>query len=117
MTTRYVIDEIGNYIGAFGDGVQLPVGIEIDVPPEAADQVWRFPGWGASPSVARGVEDEWRDAEMKASAENVTAIQFSDPEALPGTEAEWKAYWVALRNWTEGKGYYPDFAKRPKRPA
>ena len=117
MNTRYVIDENGTYVGAFGEGVPLPEGIEVDEPPACADQSWLFPGWGPSPAVMRRVENEWRDAEMGVAAENVTAIQFGDPEALPGTEAEWKAYWVALKSWVEGKGHYPDIAKRPKRPA
>jgi hypothetical protein len=65
----------------------------------------------------RLIENAWRDLEMPIAKENVTAIQFEDPDALPGTEAEWKAYWVALRNWKDGNPDFPDITKRPVRPA
>ncbi|MDS9879496.1 hypothetical protein RMI40_32200 [Pseudomonas protegens] len=117
MSTKYLMDASGSYIGAFGDGVELPPGIEVEVPPDYADQKWQFPGWGPSLALARQIENDWRNAEMAVAEVNVTAIQFGDPDALPGTESAWKAYWIALKNWAEGKGGYPDSARRPVRPA
>lgn len=118
MTDHYV-NAGGEYIGGFGDGAYpdderlINLG---DNPPEFADQLWLFPGWTVSPSLLRHLEKSWRDAELPIAKDNVTAIQFEDPDALPGTEAEWKAYWIALRNWKEGNPHYPDLTKRPPRP-
>ncbi|CAI8821174.1 Phage tail protein [Pseudomonas sp. IT-P100] len=119
MTAHYITTE-GIYVGGFGDGA-TPDDVGLinlgDNPPEYADQVWLFPGWTASPSQLRRAEDVWRDSELPIAKDNVTAIQFEDPDALPGTEAEWKAYWIALRNWKEGNPDYPDLTKRPIRPS
>ncbi|QVW25369.1 hypothetical protein KJF94_07285 [Pseudomonas hormoni] len=68
-------------------------------------------------SKAAVFESVWRDVELPVAKDNVTAIQFEDPDALPGTEAEWKAYWIALRNWKDGNPDYPDLTKRPPRPS
>lgn len=119
MTNHYV-DVNGVYVGGFDDGsapedeTLINIGEEH---PDYADQIWLFPGWSASPSQLRKVEIEWQTSEMAIAKENVTAIQFEDPGALPGTEAEWKAYWVALRNWKDGNPDFPDMTKRPVRPA
>ena len=118
MSTHYYVTPEGVFLGGFGRPTMPPEGsIEIFDLPEVGDQIYLFPGWGPSPAVTRRVENEWRDAEMAVAELNVTAIQFGDPDALPGTESAWKAYWVALKNWTEGKGGYPDITRRPKRPA
>lgn len=65
--------------------------------------------------VAAKIEDEWRAAEMPIARENVTAIEFGD-DTIPGTAAQWKAYWLALRAWTEGAEGYPDATHRPVQP-
>lgn len=66
-------------------------------------------------NAARKVEDNWRNAEMPIAQENVTAIEFGDDQ-IPGTAADWKAYWLALRAWTKGAEGYPDSTHRPVEP-
>jgi hypothetical protein len=81
------------------DGVVVVVEpIEIDPPPES-------------------VELAWRDAEIEVVMDNLKAIMFDDPEALPGSESQWKAYGVALRRWEEGAEGFPLEEHRPSRPA
>lgn len=117
MTTKYFINSDGRFVGAFGEGAEPPAGvIEVESPPPIhADQPWRFPGWGPSPSHTRKVEDEWRTAEMPIARENVTAIEFGD-DSIPGKSADWKAYWLALRAWVVGADGYPDPTRRPIKP-
>lgn len=75
--------------------------------------------WVISESLKRSklasVEDAWRAIEMPIARENVTAIEFGD-DSIPGTAADWKAYWLALRAWTEGAEGYPDSTHRPLKP-
>lgn len=115
LPMKFYVDASGNYLGGW-DANPPAGGIEVASAPEQADQKWLFPGWGPSPSQLRSVEDEWRSVEMPLAQENITALQYGDPD-VPGTEAQWKAYWVALRNWKEGNPNYPDITKRPVRPA
>lgn len=61
------------------------------------------------------IEDEWRDQQMPIAWNNVTAIQFGE-EGVPGTEQQWKDYWLALRKWTTDNPDFPDSAKRPVAP-
>ena len=61
------------------------------------------------------IEDAWRDTEMPIARNNVTAIQFGD-EDVPGTEQQWKDYWLALRKWTIDNPDFPDMSKRPVAP-
>ena len=62
------------------------------------------------------IENAWRDSEIRVVKDNLDAILFEDPDALPGTESQWKAYGVALRRWKEGAEGWPDSSSRPKRP-
>ncbi|WP_139671658.1 hypothetical protein [Pseudomonas sp. F16(2018)] len=62
-------------------------------------------------------ENSWRDSEIRVVKDNLDAILFEDPDALPGTESQWKAYGVALRRWKEGAEGYPHEEHRPSRPA
>ena len=113
--------EVVLYVDAAGiqlyatDGEPPEGGIPVNQFPAYADQLWLFPGWGPSPSQARKVEDEWRTIEMPIARENVTAIEFGD-DSIPGTTADWKAYWLALRGWDEGADGYPDSTHRPVEP-
>lgn len=62
------------------------------------------------------VENQWREAEMVIAKSNVTAIEYGE-EGIPGTEQDWKAYWLALRKWTQDANPdFPDSTKRPKAP-
>jgi hypothetical protein len=61
-------------------------------------------------------EDAWRVAEITIARDNLDGILFEDPNVLPGTETQWKAYGVRLRAWKEGALYFPDSTKRPTRP-
>ncbi|MBK5541493.1 hypothetical protein JFV28_20510 [Pseudomonas sp. TH05] len=76
--------------------------------------------WAISESLKRSklstLEDVWRAIEMPIARENVTAIEFGDDQ-IPGTAADWKAYWLALRAWTESAEGYPDSTHRPLKPA
>ncbi|WP_421547358.1 hypothetical protein [Pseudomonas sp. QD4] len=110
---RYYVSEEGVYLGSTDDAPLSE--FEVPVGPERADQPWQFPGWGNSPSALRGIENEWREAEMTRARENVTAIEFGD-DSIPGTAAQWKTYWLALRAWTEGAEGYPDSTYRPVEP-
>lgn len=112
---KYYIDVNGTYLGGWDDN---PPGDSVEVeapPPSNADQPWLFPGWGPSPGQLRKVEDDWRAIEMPIARENVTAIEFGD-DKIPGTAAQWKAYWLALRAWVEGAEGYPDATQRPLKP-
>lgn len=67
--------------------------------------------------VLESAENQWRDAEIRVVKDNLDAILFEDPDALPGTESQWKAYGVALRRWKEGADGFPHEEHRPSRPA
>lgn len=123
MSTSYVVDKKGKYIGAFGEGVPLPTDcIEVAEPPESADQLWLFPGWGPSPARALRAEESWRDGELSIIAGQLQALEESDagvpPEdLLPGSRSGWLKYRGFVRNWTDEKEGYPSADQRPKRPA
>lgn len=59
------------------------------------------------------IEDAWRDEQMPIAQNNVTALQFGET-GIPGTEKQWKDYWLALRKWTETNPDFPNKDKRPK---
>ena len=61
------------------------------------------------------IESSWRATQMPIARENVTAIEFGD-DSIPGTAADWKAYWLALRAWIDGADGYPDSTHRPVEP-
>lgn len=60
-------------------------------------------------------ENEWRESEMPKAQQNVTAIEYGE-EGIPGTTAQWKSYWLALRKWTADNPDFPDSSKRPVAP-
>jgi hypothetical protein len=62
-------------------------------------------------------EDAWKASEMDFIADQLIAIEDSDPSALPGTERHWRDYRTMVRAWKEGAEHYPDQAFRPVRPA
>lgn len=111
---RYYVNSAGELISSTtGDAPEG--GTEVPSSPEYWDQIWLFPGWSESPYRLSRNEDEWRAIEMPMALENVTAIDFGD-DTLPGTAAQWKAYWLGLRNWKDGNPDYPDATKRPAKP-
>ncbi|WYW03049.1 hypothetical protein Villemi_00042 [Pseudomonas phage vB_PpuP-Villemi] len=57
----------------------------------------------------------WRDAQLVDVADQLLKIEDDDPTAF-STPANWRAYRVQLRAWTEGAVHYPDIAHRPVRP-
>ena len=118
MTDHYV-DSTGKYIGGFGDGAKPDDSDLInllDNPPEYADQVWGFPGWSESPSAARARETAWRDEQMPAAQQNVTAIEYGAKD-IPGSAQQWRAYWLDLRKWTETNPDFPYSSERPVAPS
>ena len=63
------------------------------------------------------VEDKWRATEMALIADQLIALEDDDPDAMPVTEAEWRAYRTTVRNWKDGGNpKFPDATKRPVRP-
>ncbi|WP_315336141.1 hypothetical protein [Pseudomonas grimontii] len=118
MTDHY-IDRNGVYVGGYGEGAIPEIDGLInlgDKPPEYADQVWLFPGWSDSPFQLALLEEKWREQQMPLALNNVTAIDFGD-DTIPGAVAEWKAYWLALRKWTDINPDFPDSSKRPVAPS
>lgn len=61
-------------------------------------------------------ENQWRQEQMPIALDNVTAIDFGD-DSIPGTVAEWKAYWLLLRKWTNTNPDFPEINKRPVAPS
>jgi hypothetical protein len=64
-----------------------------------------------------GAEDSWRISEMEFIADQLIAMEDDDPEALPGTERQWRDYRTLVRGWKEGHPDFPNAASRPVRPA
>lgn len=62
------------------------------------------------------VENAWRDEQMPIVRNNVTALQFGET-GIPGTEQQWKDYWLALRKWADTHPDFPDSTKRPVAPS
>lgn len=62
------------------------------------------------------IEDAWKLYEMAFIADQLIAMEDSDPGALPGTERQWRDYRTLVRAWKEGAEYFPDQAFRPVRP-
>lgn len=122
MSTSYVVDKKGKYLGAFGEGVSQPADcIEVAEPPESADQPWLFPGWGPSPARARRAEESWRDVELSIIAGQLQALEEAEagvpPEdLLPGARSGWLKYRGLVRNWVDGQDGYPSVSQRPVRP-
>ncbi len=58
MSTKYYVDDAGNYIGGF-DGVEPPAGaIEVPFPPEDARQKWDGAAWLPLPAEPAPVPSE-----------------------------------------------------------
>jgi hypothetical protein len=62
------------------------------------------------------IEDAWRVREVAFITDQLMGVEDGDPSALPGTEAEWRAYRTAARAWKEGAENFPDQEHRPSRP-
>lgn len=112
---RFYIDKEGAYLGGW-DASPPEDSIEVEFPPENADQPWLFPGWGSSPARLSTIEGEWRDSEMPIAQQNVTAFEYGEKD-IPGTVEQWKAYWLALRKWTVDNPDFPNSEQRPVRPS
>lgn len=61
-------------------------------------------------------QDSWRSAEMAFIADQLIAIEDGAEDALPGTDAQWRAYRTLVRNWKEGAEGYPFEENAPQRP-
>ncbi|MBF8729789.1 hypothetical protein IRZ59_04970 [Pseudomonas guariconensis] len=62
-------------------------------------------------------EAVWVISEMVVIADQLLMLEDSDPNALPGTERQWRDYRITLRAWKDGAEHYPDMQYRPQRPA
>ena len=111
---KYYVDVNGQFLGGWDQ--DPPEGaIEVESPPEYADQIWLYSGWGPSASKAAQEESTWRDEQLPIAQQNVTAIQYGE-EGIPGTAQQWQKYWLALRKWTVDNPDFPDSSKRPVAP-
>ncbi|WP_454843486.1 hypothetical protein [Pseudomonas gorinensis] len=111
---KYYIDINGQFLGGWDQ--DPPDGaIEVENPPEYADQIWISSGWGPSISKASQEESKWRDEQMLTAQQNVTAIDFGSKN-VPGSAQEWKDYWLGLLGWTADNPDFPDSSKRPVAP-
>lgn len=72
------------------------------------------PGWVTDPEYEIALENGWIQQEMSRTAEEILKAQDSDPTAV-GTEADWRAYRVALRAWPENE-HFPNKNYRPMAP-
>lgn len=61
-------------------------------------------------------EDAWKLIEMDFIADQLIAMEDSDPGALPCSERQWRDYRTLVRAWKEGAEHFPDQAFRPSRP-
>lgn len=61
-------------------------------------------------------EKDWSANEFIVISEQLVMLEDDDPNALPGTDRQWRDYRIALRQWKEGAQFYPDMNYRPKRP-
>lgn len=61
-------------------------------------------------------EDQWRVKETAFVTDQLMAIEDGDPDALPGTEEQWRTYRTQVRAWKEGAANFPDPSYRPTRP-
>lgn len=61
-------------------------------------------------------QDAWRISELDVIRNQLDLLLFEDPEALPGTEAQWKLYGRAVSRWKEGAEGFPYIENRPVRP-
>lgn len=127
MINRIYIRPDGTFVGNY-DGEALPdaaaaqpyrvdelIELPADLTPEHSDQIWHFPGWGPSLFVEKSREVIWRSEEAPDARNKVIAFQMGASD-LPGTEQEWKDYWLGLYKWTEGNPDFPDSTKRPVAP-
>lgn len=58
------------------------------------------------------LEKAWRDSELLHADVQILKIQ----DGAAGSEKEWRAYRVSLRNWPESLSF-PDATKRPAAPS
>lgn len=106
-----MLSTVGGEDGVDSTWIEVPFG------PEYWDQVWNFDTqtYGPSTFKATQAEDAWRDAELLFIGEQLLMIEDDDPNALPGTSAQWRAYRVQVRAWKTGHVDFP-FGTRPSRP-
>ncbi|SFV12808.1 hypothetical protein [Pseudomonas sp. OV546] len=112
---KYYVDKVGVFLGGW-ESEPPEDSVEIESPPEYADQIWLSPGWSPSAMKAVATESAWRDLEMPKAQQNVTAIEYGE-EDIPGTAQQWQKYWLALRKWSEINPDFPDSSKRPVAPS
>ncbi|AZF51648.1 hypothetical protein C4J85_1147 [Pseudomonas sp. R4-34-07] len=53
---------------------------------------------------------------MAFIADQLIALEDVDPDALPGTDRQWRDYRTQVRRWTLGAEGYPAIELRPRRP-
>lgn len=117
QTTQVIDDTDGEFIPEAGMIVMQyprPDGDDTLLYTAQADGAWTITK-ETMHTLAERIEEDWRATEMPIARENVTAIEFGDDQ-IHGTAADWKAYWLALRAWTEGAEGYPDATHRPVQP-
>lgn len=111
---RYYVNETGAYLGAT-DGNPIS-DYQVLEPPVNGDQIWQFPGWSESPSLAQYRESQWRETQMTRVANQLLMLEDEDPNAEPSTARQWRDYRIELRKWTAENPDFPDSSKRPVAP-
>jgi hypothetical protein len=70
-------------------------------------------------SIGQFIAEEhvWKLGEMDFIADQLIAMEDSDPAALAGTDQQWRDYRTLVRAWKEDAEHFPDHSFRPVRPA
>lgn len=76
-----------------------------------------IPQWAYDIIQATPIESSWRTSELAVIADQLIAMEDGDPNALPGTDRQWRDYRTLVRGWKEGHPDFPNAASRPVRPA
>lgn len=112
---KYFIDDENGEVFAYEEDGSQDKFIRDGLRPMDEDEVYIHLNPPKNMFEIVAAENEWRESEMPKAQQNVTAIEYGE-EGIPGTTAQWKSYWLALRKWTADNPDFPDSSKRPVAP-
>ena len=61
-------------------------------------------------------ETLWKEGVMRVITDQLIALEDDDPDRMPVTEQEWRAYRTQIRAWKLGAMGYPAIENRPAKP-
>lgn len=94
MTTKYYVDDIGNYLGGFGEGVTPPDGgLEVPNPPNHALQLWVASQWQAYTPT-----NEEQRSKRHAAYTSEADPMFFKWQAGEATEDDWLTLRKVIRD-------------------